>query len=307
MQSNLNTPEQRNAHTNPNETGVDPSIAAFATGLDNDTKGLEGNLSPGDKTSSPDVSMQSSTAEQSELPSDQHYAESEEMIDSSLPADDSDRNPRNERVLKELGRYQDSRTQNPPLLLQDIKELGMVGELSENNKFITMSFEDVHLRLVMTMKMTELILNDTVHFNRNEKIEQIKVQLDAEHCPNMEALLREMEKAHKDLTQKHSFHSMGVFEPGLYSLPDFILFETMMIAKGIDWLAHLSISPDLETRRATLSVFSELQAAYSSERTLHELYFHQHDDKKQFEERVRAVMSDLEERIIKVSIRRVAA
>jgi hypothetical protein len=89
----------------------------------------------------------------------------------------------------------------------------------------------------------------------------------------------------------------------MYSLGGFILFETMMIAKGIDWLAHLSSAPDLETRRATLSVFSELQAAYSSERTLHELYFHQHDDKKQLEERVRSVMSDLEERIIKVSIR----
>ncbi len=76
-----------------------------------------------------------------------------------------------------------------------------------------------------------------------------------------------------------------------------------MITKGIDWLAQLSIAPDLETRRATLEVFSELQAAYSSESTLHELYFHQHDDKKQLEERVRSVLSDLEERIIKVSIR----
>ncbi len=42
---------------------------------------------------------------------------------------------------------------------------------------------------------------------------------------------------------------------------------------------------------------------YSSERTLHELYFHQHDDKKQLEERVSDVMSGLEERIVKVSIR----
>ena len=232
MQSNLNTPEQRNAHTNPNETGADPSIAAFATGLDNDTKGLGENLSPGDKTSSPDVSMQSSTAEQSDLLPDQHYAEPEEPIDSSFPADGSDMNPRNKRVLKELGRYQDSRTQNPPLLLQDIKELGMFGELSEDSKFITMSFEDVH-RLVTTMKMAELILNDIVYFDRQEKIKQIKVQLDAEHCPNMESLLREMEKAHQDLTQKHSFQSIGVFEPGLYRLPDFILFETMMISKGI--------------------------------------------------------------------------
>ena len=85
---------------------------------------------------------------------------------------------------------------------------------------------------------------------------------------------REIEKARHDLTQKHSFQSVGVFEPGMYTLEGFILFETMMITKGIDWLARLSIDPDLETRRATLAIFSELQAAYSSERTLHELYFH---------------------------------
>ncbi len=84
------------------------------------------------------------------------------------------------------------------------------------------------------MKMSELILNDSVQSDRKERIEQIKVQLDAEHCPNMETLLREMEKAKHDLTQKHSFQSVGIFEPGLYSLSGFILFETTMIAKGID-------------------------------------------------------------------------
>jgi hypothetical protein len=89
----------------------------------------------------------------------------------------------------------------------------------------------------------------------------------------------------------------------MYTLGGFILFETMMITKGIDWLTRLSIDPDLETRRATLALFSELRAAYSSERTLHELYFHHHDDKKQLEERVRGVISDLKERIVKVSIR----
>ena len=114
----------------------------------------------------------------------------------------------------------------------------------------------------MTMRMTELILNDTVRSSRHYKIEQTKSQLDAEHCPDMPALLQEIEKARKDLTQKHSFQSVGVFEPGLYSLDGFILFETTMIAKGIDWLARQSLAPDLETRRATLSVFSELRAAY---------------------------------------------
>ena len=74
----------------------------------------------------------------------------------------------------------------------------MVGELSEDSKFITLSFEDCH-RLVMTMRMTELILNDTVQCYRHGEIKRIKSQLDAEHCPDMAALLQEMEKARKDL------------------------------------------------------------------------------------------------------------
>jgi hypothetical protein len=221
MQFDSNTSEQRNAHTDSNETSMDPSIAAFATELDNDAKGLGENLSPDGKPSSPDVSTQFSSVEKSDLSHNQHNAEVEQ-IDSSFPADYSDKNSRTKEVLKELGRYQDSRIQNPLLLLDDLTELGMVGELSEGNRLITMSFEDVH-RLVTTMKMTELILNDYVRFDRKEKIEKIKVQLDAEHCPNMESLLREMEKARQDLAQKHSFQSMIAFEPGLFSLNDFSL------------------------------------------------------------------------------------
>jgi hypothetical protein len=83
--------------------------------------------------------------------------------------------------------------------------------------------------------MAELILNDTVRSDREDKIARIKVQLDAEHCPDMCTLLQELEKAQYDLTQKHSFQSVGVFEPEMYTLMGgFILFETMMLAKGID-------------------------------------------------------------------------
>ncbi len=58
-----------------------------------------------------------------------------------------------------------------------------------------MPFEDVH-RLVTTMRMAELILNDRFfQVNRKEKMAAIKTQLDAEHCPNMTALLAEFHKA----------------------------------------------------------------------------------------------------------------
>jgi hypothetical protein len=74
----------------------------------------------------------------------------------------------------------------------------MYGELSDGNNYINMPFEDVH-RLVMTMRMAELIQNDRVQSNRKDKMAsaKIKAQLDADcghntqHCwlssiePNM--------------------------------------------------------------------------------------------------------------------------
>ncbi len=152
---------------------------------------------------------------------------------SYFPADTSEVDSRAKIVLRELERFRDSRTHKPPLLLDDLKELGMVGELSEDSNFVTMSFEDCH-RLVMTMRMTELISNDTVQCHRHDQIERIRSQLDAEHFPDMSTLLQEIEKARNVLTQKHSFQSVRDFEPGLYTLGGFILFETMMFTKGID-------------------------------------------------------------------------
>ncbi len=75
-----------------------------------------------------------------------------------------------------------------------------------------------------------------------------------------------------------------------------------MLTRAIDWIATLSIDPRAEIRRGTIAVFSELQSAHTSQRTLHELYFHQHDDKKLLEERVRGAMSDVGERITRVAV-----
>ncbi len=126
-------------------------------------------------------------------------------------------------------------------------------------------------------------------------------QLDAEHCPNMSALLVELERAKQSLTQKHSFHLIGAFEASARDFEGDILLETMMIARAVTWLAMLSIDPNAETRRGTLSVLSELRAAYSSQRTLHELYFHHHDEKQVLEKVIRGAMSDLGDRLAKVA------
>jgi hypothetical protein len=164
-----------------------------------------------------------------------------------------------------------------------------------------MPFEDVH-RLVTTMRMAELILNDRVQTDRKEIMAEIKIQLDSKHCPNMTALPAEFQKAKDALTQKHSFRSIGAFDMDAYDLEGLILFETMLIARAVDWLARLSIDPRAKIRRGTMAVFSELQSAYTSQRTLHELYFHQHDDKKLLEERVRGAISEMGERLTRVAV-----
>jgi hypothetical protein len=115
-------------------------------------------------------------------------------------------------------------------------------------------------------------LNERIQNKRKAKLELIKVQLNADHCPNMAALLVKLEQAKTALTQKHSFQSVGAFgdEP-VTDIERIVLFETLLIARAVDWLATLSINPDSEMRRGTLSVFSELQAAYSTQKSLHEL------------------------------------
>jgi hypothetical protein len=186
------------------------------------------------------------------------------------------------------------------LILDDLKEFGMHGELSEDQNYVTTSFEDLH-RLVTTMKMANVILNERVKDRRRAKIDEIKEELDAEHCPNMQALLVELEKAKYELTLNHSFQTMGNFEGVACTLEGSVLFETLLISRAMIWLASLSLDPKLEVRRGVLSVFSELRAAYSSQKTLHELYFHLHDDRKLLEARVRGTMADLGERVTKVA------
>ncbi len=168
----------------------------------------------------------------------------------------------------------------------------MYGELSENNRHVNMPFEDVH-RLVMTMRMAELVLNDRVQLARREEIARIKAKLNADF-PDMPTLLLELNKAKQ--------HALTQNDADAYDLEGWILFETMLITRAVDWLARLSIDPNAETQRGTIAVFSELQAAYSSQRTLHELYFYHHDDKKLLEARVRGATVEMGERLMKVAV-----
>ncbi len=85
----------------------------------------------------------------------------------------------------------------------------MYGELSEDQSRITMPFKGVH-RLVTTMRMSEIILNERIQNKRKAKLELLKAQLDAGDCENMPALLLvQLERAKAALAQKYSFQSVG--------------------------------------------------------------------------------------------------
>jgi hypothetical protein len=266
-----------------------------------------------DKSATFELSNQSSSSKNMEGPKDPPNDRSEDQGNQAahsgqgkafvplLPPNCQETDDHAQKILDNLQRGRESRIQNHSLIIDDLKELGMFGELSEDHDYVTMPFEDVH-HLVTTMRMANVILNECVQARRRAKLNEIKDQLDAEHCPNMQALLVELDKAKYELTLNHSFQSMGDFEGIACTLEGSVLFETLLISRAMDWLAGLPFNPDLEVRRGTLSVFSELRAAYSSQKTLHELHFHLHDDKKLLETRVRGAMADLEERLTKAAV-----
>ncbi len=140
-----------------------------------------------------------------------------------VPSDCQKTDDSAQKILKNLQRNRDSRVQNHSLLIDDLKELGMFGELSEDNNYINMPFEDVH-RLVTTMKMAEFILNERVQARRKAKHVDLVFQLSADNCPNTSTLLVEIERVKYELTQKHSFQSVGAFEGISCTLEGSILF-----------------------------------------------------------------------------------
>jgi hypothetical protein len=297
----------QNDETNPTAPPLVPSVDKTAAMLEKEKAEQDAKMQGSSPQSVESAALNASMQEKSSV-----YEKSREASSEERPVGPDGRylfnltnthetDARAKKVLADLQREQQSRLQNPSLLVDDLKELGMYGELSDDNNYINMTFEDVH-RLVMTMRMAELILNDRVQSNRKDKIAQIKAQLDADCGHNTAALLAEFHIAKYALTQKHSFRSVGAFEADAYNLEGLIIFETKMLTRAIDWIATLSIDLGAEIRRGTIAVFSELQSAYISQRTLHELYFHQHDDKKLLEERVRGAMPDVEERLTRVAV-----
>jgi hypothetical protein len=137
------------------------------------------------KQSSSSVNLERSYDSSNDQSDDQgkqaaHSGQAEPLVPRNCQKTDD----RAQKILDNLQRDRETIVQNHSLILDDLKELGMHGELSEDQNYVTMSFEDVH-RLVTTMKMANVILNERVKDRRRAKIDEIREELDAEHCPNM--------------------------------------------------------------------------------------------------------------------------
>ncbi len=61
-----------------------------------------------------------------------------------FPTDSHESDKIAKKLLTGLHREANSRSQDRSLLLEDLKGLGMAGDLSDNSQCVTMPFEDVH-------------------------------------------------------------------------------------------------------------------------------------------------------------------
>ncbi len=94
-----------------------------------------------------------------------------------------------QKILDNLQRGRESRGQNYSLISDDLKELGMFGELSEDQDYVTMSFEDVH-RLVTTMKMANVLFNERVQVRRRANWTTSSINLTQSIAPICKRFLR---------------------------------------------------------------------------------------------------------------------
>ncbi len=78
-----------------------------------------------------------------------HSGQGETFVPLVLP-DCKETDDHAQKMLDNLQRGRESRIQNLSMILDDLKELGMFGDLSEDHDYVTMPFEDAH-RLVTTM------------------------------------------------------------------------------------------------------------------------------------------------------------
>jgi hypothetical protein len=161
--------EKKNAKARSRMQSVEETNAALEKELEDDALREQGSLPQSNESKPPEVpppkakpdqeQVGSSASTELEFGSDGRPLH--EPAESIIPTDSHESDKIAKKLLTSLQREVSPKFQDPSLLLDDLKELGMAGDLSDDGQHLALAFEDVH-RLVTTMRMAEVILNERV-------------------------------------------------------------------------------------------------------------------------------------------------
>ncbi len=140
-----------------------------------------------------------------------------------FPTDSHESDKAAKKLLTGLQHEMNSRFQDHSLLLQDLQELGMVGDFSHDERYVSLPFGDVH-RLVTTMRMAELILNERVQTRRKAKLPRSRLNLTQNIVPTC---------PRSSLSSKRQSNRSPRNTPFTRSEP---LRRALMISKGTSFL-----------------------------------------------------------------------
>ena len=139
---------------------VEETKAALAKELEDEALREQGSLPQSDESKPPEVFPPTAKSDQEQVGSSASPELAlgsdgrplHEPEGSIFPTDSHESDANAKKLLTGLQHEMNSRFQERSLLLQDLEELGMVGDFSHDYRYISLPFEDVH-RLVTTMRI----------------------------------------------------------------------------------------------------------------------------------------------------------
>ncbi len=147
---------------------VEETNAALAKELEDDARKEQESLHKSGESKAPEVPPPKAAVSVEDQVGSSNFTELElgsdgrplhEPEGSIFPTNSHESDKTTKNLLTGLEREMNSRLQDLSQLLEDLKGLGMAGDLSDDGCYLTLPFEDVH-RLVTTMRMAEVILNE---------------------------------------------------------------------------------------------------------------------------------------------------
>ena len=156
-------------------------------------------------------------------------------------------------------------------------------------------------KLTVAERFTDYVINQETKSLRLKHVEECERKLASYQGSErrtgdtsaMEALLADLKVAKDEANRTYTMENIGMFEGRLpRNVSATLLHELLYLTRALRWLAKRSIDPELETRRGTIAVFSDLQSVYCSQPTLHELLGSLSKDARIFRERFEQLVTN---------------